>query len=139
MSDEQVLACFEADDLRRFSLHADSSSSEEFMTFDDVPGFEQMDLTTSLLNTPTRLRSLTSLEDSHPCTHSELELFQHFMSHTSRTMPLTNSPDMHRLWTVQVPQMALRSSFLLESVAMIAAFGCPVASFLWLSPQEHAR
>jgi hypothetical protein len=114
MLDEHILS----------SLVPDSTSSEDYMAADDMPwpgvksSFDVSDL-----HTPTRLRSLIACESpSQLQSQSELELFQQFMSSTCNTMPLIEDPELRHLWTVKVPQMALRSPFLLESVAMIAAF-----------------
>ncbi|KIX97045.1 uncharacterized protein Z520_07159 [Fonsecaea multimorphosa CBS 102226] len=122
MLDEQMITGLCASDM----LTLGSTSSEDFIVPDDVPllctsGLKSDPNIVSHLNTPPRLRSLATCDPSFQ-SQSELELFQHFMTSTSKTMPLSDDPDICQLWTVKVPQMALRCSFLLESVAMVAAF-----------------
>ncbi|ETI29103.1 hypothetical protein G647_01556 [Cladophialophora carrionii CBS 160.54] len=109
------------------SIAPDSASSADLVAPDDMPWSGLSSGTTNLnitdFRTPTRLRSLIACESpSQSQPQSELELFQHFMSSTCNTMPLIEDPEIRHLWTVKVPQMALRCPFLLESVAMIAAF-----------------
>lgn len=109
------------------SLAPDSSGSEEFVASDVMPwlctssgksSFDAADM-----KTPTKLRSLLSNEAPLSVhSFSELELFQHFVSSTCRTMPMVEDSDLLHLWTIKIPQMALRCPFLLESMAMIAAF-----------------
>lgn len=108
-------------------LAPDLSASEEFVAPDVMPRLCTSNGRSSFsiadMKTPTQLRSLLS-NDALPLAHSysELELFQHFVSSTCHTMPLIQDSDLRHLWTVKIPQMALRCPFLLESIAMTAAF-----------------
>jgi hypothetical protein len=119
-----------------------SSSSKSYDIFDhtDFLCANDTDLLdfTNIIDTSNMDSSTLGPANPHPCLsplptlgrdksvramtkYSEIFLFQHYLNSTCHKMPLSSESEMNQLWSIDVPQWALRSACLLDTLLAISS------------------